>query len=91
MTKTSKNIGELLRTGRQMAGLTQGELAAKLGYKSSQFISNWEREFSQVPLNTVIRLTRILPIKTEDVVEALIAASQTDLEKALLNRARRHR
>jgi transcriptional regulator with XRE-family HTH domain len=44
------HLGKFLKTTREAAGLSQGKLAVKLGYKSPQFVSNWERGLSKPPL-----------------------------------------
>ena len=49
-------LANLLKNARTKAGLSQKEVASVLGYKSSQFISNWERGLSSPPLATLRRL-----------------------------------
>lgn len=49
-------LADLLKKARTQAGLSQKEVASVLGYKSSQFISNWERGLSSPPLATLRRL-----------------------------------
>lgn len=39
-------IGEVIKQIRVDAGISQMDLAKKLNYKTSQFISNWERNLS---------------------------------------------
>lgn len=46
----SKQLGRFLRKKRVASGLTQGELANKLGFASSQFVSNIERGVSLIPV-----------------------------------------
>lgn len=41
----------MLKRYRKQAGFTQAELAKKLGYKSAQFVSNWERGVSALPVD----------------------------------------
>jgi transcriptional regulator with XRE-family HTH domain len=48
-----QTLGEYLKTNREAAEVTQKELQAKLGYKSSQFISNWERGVSVPPVKAI--------------------------------------
>lgn len=43
MRKTAKTLGQLFKQIRIDAGATQSELAKMLGYKTSQYISNYER------------------------------------------------
>ncbi len=43
MTKTTyPRLGKFLKKSRLTAGLTQQQVAEKLGLKTAQFISNWE-------------------------------------------------
>jgi len=41
--------GKIIKEARERVGLTQAQLAAKLGYKSAQFISNAERSICELP------------------------------------------
>ena len=49
-------IGDVIREARLAKGLSQGDLAALLGYGTSQFISDWERGVAAIPMR---RLTEI--------------------------------
>ena len=44
---------QFIRKSRVSAELTQGELASMFGYKTPQFISNWERGQSEIPAEKV--------------------------------------
>lgn len=44
---------------RLKAGLSQGQVAEKLGYTSPQMISNAERDLSFMPLKSVKKLAKI--------------------------------
>lgn len=50
-------FGLYLKGLREKKKLSQLEIANKLGYKSSQFISNWERGLAAPPLKTLIVLS----------------------------------
>lgn len=58
--KIFKEIGGQLKRGREARGLTQLELAHRLGYRSSQFVSNWERGLVAPPLKNIQKILDIL-------------------------------
>lgn len=41
--------GQFLRNARVKAGLSQSDVAVKLKFQTSQFVSNWERDICMVP------------------------------------------
>lgn len=53
-----KNIN--LIKARERKGLTQDELAKRLGYKGRQSIANWENGYNSTPLSTALRIAEIL-------------------------------
>src|SRR5262245_22221863 len=55
-----KAFGLWLRTCRKNAHITQADLAAQLGYGSSQLISNIERGVSLLPSKRIPEFARIL-------------------------------
>jgi Zn-dependent peptidase ImmA (M78 family) len=57
-------IGERIKQGRQMAGLTLRELAARSGV-SAQAISKYERNINAPGSNVLIQLARALGVKVE--------------------------
>lgn len=54
------NLKDRLKTLRTTAGLSQKEIATKLGYTTPQFISNWERGISFPPASDLAKLVGIL-------------------------------
>lgn len=52
-------IGQLIKKARVAAGLTQAQLATKLGYSSPQFVSNWERAESLPPIAAMPKIARL--------------------------------
>ena len=54
-----KQLGEILKTLREKAGLTQSDAASALGYTTPQFLSNWERGISEPPIKTIPKLARL--------------------------------
>ena len=45
-----------LKTMRVEAGVSQSQLSKRLGYKSAQFVSNWERGLSYPPPRDVRKI-----------------------------------
>ena len=64
-------IGILLRNARIKSGLTQMEIAKKLGYSSSQFVSNWERGEALPPMDHFPRIANLLSINVKDLIESI--------------------
>ncbi len=61
----SEAFGNYLRNLREKRRISQGEVAEVLGYKSPQFISNWERGIAAPPLKTLIKLAEIYNVEAE--------------------------
>jgi len=53
-------FGAFMKRMRERAGLTQGQLAAQLGYTCGQFVSNWERGHTMPPIGKLPRIARAL-------------------------------
>lgn len=85
LTKNREKIGEFLRAKRLAAGLSQGEVARALGYSTAQFISNWERNISQPPIQTMRILAKLFRTDEHElfnlILEATLAEAIDDLER----------
>jgi transcriptional regulator with XRE-family HTH domain len=57
-TQAKQEMGKLIKKARREAGLTQAALATKLGYKSPQFVSNFERSESLPPIRVLSRIAK---------------------------------
>ena len=77
-----------LLKAREMKGLTQKELAAKLGIASAQLISNWERGLCTPPLKKLQPLTSILGVEFEPTFE-LVMKYKTEVARQKAARPRR--
>jgi transcriptional regulator with XRE-family HTH domain len=64
-------IAEFIRVIRKEKGLSQKELALKLGMRN-QFISNIERRQVQFPLKRINLLASVLDIPAESIVNLLV-------------------
>ena len=76
-------MGKYLRHSRLVAKLTQAEVARKLGFSSSQFVSNIERGTQSVPLFTLARLIRIYKLDGKRAVQILLGGQEKMLMKAI--------
>ena len=80
-----QNIATLIRTKRMNhpKGYSQSELSHILGYKNGQFISNVERALCNIPLKMLKRVTEVLDITKEELVQAIIEDQKHTLESYL--------
>jgi transcriptional regulator with XRE-family HTH domain len=76
-------LGVMLAKGRASAGLTQREVAVKLGYTSAQHISNFER--GRLPPNTkkLAKLVRIYKLDPQEVISTLLKERSAELKRRL--------
>ncbi len=71
--KVDIQIGSLIRKYRKKSDMTQIDLAEKLGYKTPQFISLFERGSSKVPIRILGMLVIILKIPEEKILKIIIS------------------
>lgn len=83
----SKNLGRFIKEKRAAAGLTQSQVAKKLGY-SAQFITNWERGISNPPPVVLKKMSTILKVPPLEIYEFLCAESVNYWRTLLLGRAK---
>lgn len=83
MNETHFELGNLIRGYRNQKEMTQLELARKLGYDSTQFVSLFERGLSKVPHNVLGQLIVILGIPEKKVIEILIKAYESNLKSEI--------
>lgn len=58
--KADISSAEFLKTARKQLGLSQGDVAKKMGYDSAQFISNIERSLASPPIESIFKLSEVL-------------------------------
>jgi transcriptional regulator with XRE-family HTH domain len=63
-------LGEFLQAKRLKVGLSQGDVAQKLGYSSPQFVSNFERGLCAPPLEKLKVLVSLYSVNGEEVPQA---------------------
>jgi len=82
-------LGEFLQSKRMKAGLSQGDVATKLGYSSPQFISNFERGLCAPPLNKLKLLIQLYDLNGEEVVKLMLKEQEKHLRKSLNLKAKK--
>ena len=78
-----KKLGHFLREKREMKGLTQAQVAQRLGYGSTQFISNIERGISRVPIKSLRQFIEVYDLRPDDVIDILLEEKRLQLIKQL--------
>lgn len=76
----SFELALFLKQKRVMMGLSQKDVAEKLGYSTSQFISNWERGVSQPPLHTLRKLSNLYKISADEMFSVLLKTTIAQVE-----------
>lgn len=70
-----------LKVLRIQKKMTQKELSEKLGYKSSQFISNWERELCNPPWEALPQLCKLLGMSKHRATKIVLADFKRQLSR----------
>lgn len=65
-------LGNFLKDKRSAAGLSQADVAKKLGYSTSQFISNWERGLSTPPVSVLKILADMYEVSPDSMLKAVL-------------------
>ena len=80
-TKNKSELSQFLKGKRIEAGLTQSEVAEKLGYSSPQFISNWERGLANPPVFILRTLTKLYKVPAGEMFSMLLSEVEQDLHR----------
>jgi transcriptional regulator with XRE-family HTH domain len=81
-------LAAYLRKKRRQAGLTQSDVAKKLGYSSPQFVSNWERGLSDPPVETLRKISDIYNIPLDEIHQLFLKATVQKITSTLRKRRR---
>ena len=81
--KQKNMLAEFLKNKRLNAGLSQRDVADKLGYSTPQFISNWERGVSHPPISALKKLGDLYKVSAEDLFEVTLNATIQDVTQDL--------
>ncbi len=76
-------LAKFLKEKRTLAGLSQKDVATKLGYSTSQFISNWERGISQPPIHTLRTLATMYSVAADHMFEVLVSTTIDQVQEDL--------
>lgn len=76
-------LADFLKQKRVAAGLSQRDVADKLGYTTPQFISNWERGVSQPPINALKRLGEMYKVSADELFEVTLTTTVNDVTNDL--------
>jgi len=76
----SIKLAHFLKQKRVILGLSQKDVAEKMGYSTSQFISNWERGVSQPPLHAIRKLANFYKINADEMFNVLLKATVAQVE-----------
>lgn len=91
MQDANNKLAQFLKDKRTHSGLSQKDVATKLGYSTSQFISNWERGISQPPINTLRTLAQMYNVSADQMFNVLLEETmvqvQADLKKKFYAKA----
>lgn len=78
-----KKLGVYLRKLRKRAGLSQVEVSQKLGYRSNQFISNWERGLSYPPMKVLSGLALLYGVSDDSIYKELEKVVVAEVKRSL--------
>ncbi len=83
--KTNNKLALLLKEARLEVGLSQVDLADKLGYETSQFVSDWERGIHSPPVKNLYKICKLLGVAEQKVFDLFVEIAKeklaVDLEK----------
>lgn len=68
------STGDVIRKAREAAGLSQAELAQRLGYATQASVSNLERDRQKLDFHTAARLADALGVPRSAFLEQLAGA-----------------
>ena len=76
-------LGNTIKSYRVKSGLTQMDLARKLGYNTPQFVSLFERGLSKIPLETLGTILVFLKIPEKTVLGILVAGYEQEIRQKI--------
>lgn len=83
MASNTPKLAKFLRHQREKSGLSQAEIAQKLGYTSAQFISNWERGLSTPPIQMLKKLAYYYNTDAKELFEICLSFKIEEVKKDL--------
>lgn len=88
MSKKFQILGTMVRKQRLAKGLSQHEVATKLGYGSAQFVSNVERGMCSFPLTNMRKLGKVIDLDLKQVSEILVSEYTKEVQGTLLGKSK---
>jgi transcriptional regulator with XRE-family HTH domain len=82
MPRPYAELGSHLSKLRKARKLTQKEVSVKLGYSSSQFISNFERGITAPPMKKMRTLIELYGLNLREVVNRIQVGQRRKLKEA---------
>ena len=79
MNLPRQTLGQWLLNERCVSGHTQKELASICGFKTPQFVSNWERGISYPSFESIKPLAKAFRMKKEKLVEMIFECKMNEL------------
>lgn len=81
--KVKENLGTFIKERRLRKGISQAELAERLGYASPQFVSDWERGVSSPPIKKLPEISKELGVSMNTLFDLLVELATTQLKESL--------
>jgi transcriptional regulator with XRE-family HTH domain len=78
-------LAELLIELRVKNGLTQRQVATRLGYTSAQFVSNWERGLSAPPTKKLGEIAEIYKTSSDGLFKIILKQALHERETSMRN------
>jgi transcriptional regulator with XRE-family HTH domain len=89
--KKKGRLAGFLKEKRISAGLTQSEVAQKMGYSSPQFVSNWERGLANPPVFVLRDLTKMYKVSADSMFDILVEDVKSELHREFYSSKNRRR
>lgn len=70
---------EFWKTARMDQGLSQGEVAKKLGYRNGQLVSNWERGLCLPPRKDLPKLSKLYRLGEKHIIHWMLKQEEAEL------------
>lgn len=77
------SLGAYFAAKRKTAEFSQKDVAKKLGYSSSQFISNFERGTGRLPIRKLKTFAKLVKARNKEIRDLIISSENKSLSKAL--------
>lgn len=83
------DFGDKIRFYREQIGMTQDELAIRLGYKDRSSVAKVETGKSDLPVSKLMQYAQILNVNANDLLPKTTETIVTETEQRLLEKVRK--